>query len=703
MTKTLRSPRRTTLARLRWIACSTLALGAASLHAETQRFTVIDHGEDVGHVIAEVDGNRIAIDHDVKSNGRGPTMREAIVVGSDGLPERWTLKGTSTFGNAVDESFVREGSTLRWNDGTGKGALTAKAPTLYVAQEGSAFSLGLYARALLADDDHALAAAPGGVLSLEEEAPVTLEGTQYRAFLVKGIGMTPDAVLLDDAGSLIASYSPSRVTLREDLAGHAAQLSDIAAQRSAERFAHIQDKVAHHYEAPIRIRDIRVFDPASGTLGEPVSLLVFGERIAAIEPLDSPATPGEVLVEGKGRTVIPGLHDMHAHVSLQSALLYIASGVTSVRDMGNDNAFLIDLTDRIEAGEVAGPRIVRNGFLEGRSPYSSRNGFIAGSEAEALDAVRWYGARGYFQIKIYNSLDPAWVPAVAAETKRLGMGLTGHIPAFTNADKMIAAGYDEITHINQLMLGWVLDPEEDTRTPLRLTAMRRTAGLDLSTPRVNRTLDAMERGKIALDPTAVTLELLMKSRDGIVSPAVAGYFDHLPVGVQRRRRQGIAPIKSPADAAAYDGSFETIKQLLRELDQRGVTLLPGTDDATGLSLHRELQIYAEAGIPAAKVLSIGTLGADRYMHRDQSYGSVEKGKFADFVLLDGNPLEDMSALDRMAMVVRGGTVYFPSEIWSEVGVSPFADAPEITVPAAEAKPVALHAGDGAETHEDFAF
>ncbi|HUD31324.1 MAG TPA: amidohydrolase family protein [Novosphingobium sp.] len=690
-------------AALRWLACSAIALSAGALHAEAERFAVIDNGENVGHVYADVEGDKVSIDHDVKSNGRGPTMHETIVLGAGGLPTSWTLKGTSTFGNAVDEQFTASGKRLSWVDTTGKGAMQAKAPTLYVAQEGSAFSLGIYARALLADADHTLPAAPGGTLSLEEESPVILGGTRYSAFLVKGIGLTPSAILLDDKGRLIASYSPTSATVREDLASFAGELAKIAATRSAERFAAIQKKVAHNYDVPLRIRNVRVFDPASGKLGVPVSVVVFGDRIASVEPLDSPASPGEATVEGAGRVVIPGLHDMHAHVSLQSALLYIASGVTSVRDMGNENEFLIDLTHRIDAGEVAGPRIVRNGFLEGRSPYSSRNGFIADSEAAALDAVRWYGARGYWQVKIYNSFNPAWVPAVVRQAKALGMGVTGHIPAFTNADAMIAAGYDEVTHINQLMLGWVLDPKEDTRTPLRLTAMRRTAGMDIASPRVASTLDTMQEKHIALDPTAVTLELLMMSRDGKVSPAVAGYFDHLPVGVQRNRRQGIAPIRTPEDAAGYDGAFVTIKALLADMHRRGITLLPGTDDATGLSVHRELQIYAEAGIPAADVLKIGTLGPEQYMHRDQSYGSVEKGKYADFVLLDGNPLEDMSALHRMAMVVKGGTVYFPSEIWSEVGVKPFAEAPKVVAPKPEARPVALTNGAGAEAHEDFAF
>jgi len=108
-----------------------------------------------------------------------------------------------------------------------------------------------------------------------------------------------------------------------------------------------------------------------------------------------------------------------------------------------------------------------------------------------------------------------------------------------------------------------------------------------------------------------------------------------------------------------------------------VRILPGTDDGTGLSVHRELQIYGDAGIAPAEVLRLGTLAPEVYMGRDEDLGSVERGKYADFLLLPGNPLEDLRELDRIAMVVKGGTIYFPSEIYTAFGVKPFAEAPVI--------------------------
>src|SRR5262249_27724065 len=178
--------------------------------------------------------------------------------------------------------------------------------------------------------------------------------------------------------------------------------------------------------------------------------------------------------------LVPGLHDMHYHSSISGDLLYIAAGVTSVRDMGNNNAALHDMMQQIAAGQLAGPRTIPDGFLEGRSPYAARVGIVADTLPQALDAVRWYSDHAYFEIKIYNSIHPDWVKPIADEAHRLGMNVTGHVPAFVTPDQAIEDGYNTIAHINQLMLGWLLRPGEDTRTPLRLTGMERAADLSLT-------------------------------------------------------------------------------------------------------------------------------------------------------------------------------------------------------------------------------
>ncbi|MEG3152465.1 amidohydrolase family protein [Sphingomonas sp. ZT3P38] len=670
-----------TLLRSALFASTLLAgLAASPAMAQHERLVVIANGEKVGFVDADRQGDRVTIDYDVKNNGRGPTMRETMELGADGLPVRWEMDGTATFGGAVHERFVREGKIARWTDSMGPRQAPAPGTALYIGQNASPWALGLYAGALLKQADSSLDALPGGRLSIEKLGPATIGAAGYQAYAISGIEMAPELILLDGEGRLFAVLGTGGATVREGHEGDVPALIALATELTAKRYAALQQRFAHRIDAPVRIRNVRIFQPETGTLSAPMAVVFADGRITGVQPLDAPASPGEAQIDGGGGTLLPGLHDMHAHVGLQSALLYLAAGVTSVRDMGNDNDFLHGLVRKIEAGEVAGPRIVANGFLEGRSPFSARNGIVADSEAAAVDAVRWYAARGYWQVKIYNSMNPAWVPAIAREAHRLGMGVTGHVPAFTNADALIADGYDEVTHINQLMLGWVLDPTEDTRTPLRLTAMRRTASLDLASAPVQKTIDAMVARHVAHDPTAVTLELLMLSRDGAPSPAVASYIDHLPIGLQRRRRQAIAPIAGPADDKAYQGAFTKVKQLLKMLHDRGIVLLPGTDDESGLSVHRELEIYGEAGIPAAEVLRMGTLGPEQYMGRDQELGSIARGKRADFLLLPGNPLTDLHELHRIAMVVKDGTIYFPSEIYPAFGVKPFAVAPAIRLP-----------------------
>ncbi|WBO20769.1 amidohydrolase family protein [Sphingomonas abietis] len=675
------------LIRTAWTASTLLAglSGPAFAQSHQERLSVVANGEKVGFVDAIQTGNHVAIHYDVKNNGRGPTMDEAIDLGPDGLPVAWKLDGKATFGGDVHESFARTGTTARWSDSMGPREVPASRASLYIGQAASPWALGLYARALLKAPDGTLTTLPGGTLHIEKLGPASIGKGHYQAYAISGIDLAPAMILLDSQGALFAVLDTGGATVREGHEADVPALAELATRLTAERYATLQKRFAHNIDAPVRIRNVRVFDPIAGQLGDPVSVVFANGRISGIQPLDAPASPGEALIDGQGGTLMAGLHDMHAHVSLESAMLYIAAGVTEVRDMGNDNNFLPDLMHRIATGEVAGPRILPNGFLEGRSPYSARLGIVVDSQDKALDAVRWYAARGYWQIKIYNSMNPAWVPAIAKEAHALGMTVTGHIPAFTNADAMIGAGYDEVTHINQLMLGWVLDPQEDTRTPLRLTAMKRTATLDLQSPRVQKTIDMMVAGKIAHDPTAVTLELLMLSRDGKPSPSVAEYIDHLPIGLQRRRRQAIAPIASPADDAGYLGGFEKVKETLKLLHDRGIRLMPGTDDQTGISVHRELEIYHEAGIPIPEVLRMDTLAPEQYMGRDQELGSIERGKIADFILLPGDPTKNLSELHRIAMVVKDGTIYFPSEIYPAFGVTPFADAPKVTLPPAAPK------------------
>ena len=655
---------------------------AAPASAEMQRYSVVLAGKNIGHLNADVQGDQVGIDFDYKNNGRGPTMKESIRLDANGLPTAWDISGATTFGSKVEEHFAKKGGKATWTDSTGKGSAATKERAIYVAQSGSPWSTGLYARAIMKAGGATLPALPGGTLKLNKGETLTVSGQggqlQVTRYDLGGIETSPDTILLDANGDMFASVSPRQVIVRAGYEGEAERLKSLAAQWSTDRFVDIQKKVAHRYDGPVRIRNVRIFDPKTQALTQPVSVLVSGNKIAAVEPLDEPATKGEITVDGAGGTLVAGMYEMHAHTGQEGALLNLIAGITTMRDMGNDYEVLDTLIQRIEKGVIAGPRIVRAGFIEGKSPYSSNNGILVNSEQEAVDAARWYAAHDFWAIKSYNSMNPAWIPAMVKEAHRLGLKVVGHVPAFATADQMIKAGFDEMTHINQFMLGWVIQPTEDTRTLFRLTALKRLPGLDLNSDKVQHTINLMVERHIPIDVTLGIHENLLTNRDGKVPFGAVDYFSHMPIGTQRSLKQAWIDTSAPGDDAAYRGAYDKIVQTIRMLNDKGVMIVPGTDTGGSFTYHRELELYQTVGMTAPQILKRATWDMAHYLSQDQQLGSIEKGKLADFFLVPGDPTKDLKAIKSIAMVVKDGTFYFPAEVYPEFGIEPFAPAPTLT-------------------------
>jgi imidazolonepropionase-like amidohydrolase len=234
------------------------------------------------------------------------------------------------------------------------------------------------------------------------------------------------------------------------------------------------------------------------------------------------------------------------------------------------------------------------------------------------------------------------------------------------------------------MLSWVLAPDEDTRTLLRLTALKRLANYDLSSPPAQKTLNLMAARKTAHDPTLTILEALMTNRNGAVPAGAVDWFDQMPPGTQRDLKQALADVSAPGDDEAYRGAFASTMAVMRELHRRGVMILPGTDYGGGLWLHRELELLEQAGLSRGEVLARATLDMARYLGRDAQSGSIEPGKLADVFLVPGNPLDELKATKRIAMIVKDGAVYFPAEIYPKFGIRPLVPRPAVTVPRGSA-------------------
>ncbi len=651
---------------------------------EADRFMVLVGGTPIG--AADITRTRDGFDiaYEYRNNGRGPTFNESIALNDDGYPVSWEITGNTTFGNEVNEVFSWSGDSATWRDATGEGSAELTEPAYYVPQNSSPYQLAIAARLLLADDDQAIAALPGGELRLTEMEEITLgEGEDARtitAWALSGTSTSPTYFLMDGA-AFFGVISPGFAVLAEGEEEHDGMLRARAAEYGARRYEDIQTRTANQYDGPVAVRNVHVFDPARERRTQPITVVFNGDRITALLGVNAELPEGTTVIEGEGGTLVPGLFEMHAHLGESAAALGIAAGITSVRDMGNNNDVLDGLIANIESGRVAGPRVFRSGFIEGRSPFNSNNGILVGSEEEAVEAVRTYAERGGFhQIKVYNSMDPDWIPAVIAEAREQGLRVTGHVPAFTDADAMIAAGYDELTHINQLMLGWVLDEGEDTRTLLRLTALKRLPELDLESEAVQSTIQAMVDAEIAIDPTFAIHEALLLSRNGELSPGAVDYIDNMPANSQRQARSAWAAIESEEDDIAYRGAFEQITAALAELRERGIYMVPGTDLGGSFAYHRELELYQTIGMEPAEILAWASQGMADYLGAGDELGSVTPGKYADFFLVPGDPTTDFKDIKTISMVVADGVVYFPSDIYPEFGIRPFVDAPEVIEP-----------------------
>jgi imidazolonepropionase-like amidohydrolase len=379
---------------------------------------------------------------------------------------------------------------------------------------------------------------------------------------------------------------------------------------------------------------------------------------------------------------------MHAHLGPGDLLLNLAAGVTAVRDVGNSHEDLADMRGRIERGELLGPHISANGFIEGKSPFSSQADFVPDTLDEALAAIDWYAAHGYRQLKLYNSIRPEWVRPMVAHARARGLRTGGHVPAFMTARQAVEAGYDELHHINQVTLNFLVSKTDDTRTLLRFNLVGdKAADLQLNDRRTRDFIALLKKKGTVVDPTMVAFEGQYTQRQGQPNPSYAMVAAHLPAVMQR----GLLVAETDMDdakARRWGASWRVMMALLRRMHAAGIPLVAGTDATPGFALHRELELYVQAGIPAAQALKIATWNGAKYSDRLHDAGSIERGKHAELLLVDGDPLADIRALRRVALVFQhhaGQTrALAPAALHQAMGILPFVPAAGIVRTASPA-------------------
>src|SRR5688572_8938861 len=537
--------------------------------AETLRYVaLVDNGKQAGHQIVTTGDDGITrVDYIFKDNGRGPELKEEFKLAPDGTFTSYRVTGSTTFGAPVDESFGRDGNRAWWKSTSDKGEQTVDGTALYSPLGGTPAGFSVAFAALAKRPDGKLPLIPSGTLSTRKvaEAEVTngKETRKVQLLALTGIGLVPTFAWATEAEPskgeqprLFAFIYPGFVQLIEDgWQSNANALEARQKQAETETLVAFQKRLAHPLPGSTLIRNARVFDSENARLGPASDVLVRDGRIVSVGATGSGKAGADHIVDAGGRVLLPGLFDMHGHVGRWDGGLNLATGVTTVRDMGNDNATLQQIIAEEKAGTLLSTRIVPAGFLEGESPMSARNGFVIKNLDEAKKAVDWYAEHGYPQIKVYNSFPKDILRDTAAYAHQKGLRVSGHVPAFMRAQDVVEQGYDEIQHINQVLLNFLVDDKTDTRTLQRFyLPAEKVAGLDFDSKPVQDYIALLAKKQIVIDPTLSTFEFL-RQRGGEMPESYAPVASHMPPDIQRGLLVGQMKIPDDATAALYTKSY----------------------------------------------------------------------------------------------------------------------------------------------------
>lgn len=660
----------------RWVrgGVAALALAAASA-AGAADYVVLTSGEPSGAMtVDERDGGR-DVSFRFNDRGRGPDVRSRMTVGADGTPTSLTVDGVDYYKLAVAERFERRGATASWKAANDAG--TSRAQAFYLPGERTPEHLAVLTRALLKAPNQALPLLPAGTARLAKltEREVSLDGKKVPATLyaISGLGYSPSLVWLDPQGELLLEGDDWFTTLRKGLEPERKALLALQRDTLAAATKAAAPKLMKKPAGPVAITNVSLFDAKSRTMQRGMTVTVEGNRIAMVAPTAAATIPaGAAVIDGSGKTLLPGLWDMHVHINDDAdGLLHLASGITGVRDMGNNPDELALRIRNFDTMALAGPRIVAAGFIDGPGPLAGPLKVLASTPEEMRAHVADYAKRGYKQIKLYSSLDPRLVPVAVEEAHKHGMRLSGHIPAGMTMRQAVEAGYDEVQHLNFSALNFMgHEINAKTNGITRITAIAEHAHeIDPKSPEVAAFVELLKDRKVVVDPTFSLYENHLLGRPGTPNPTLAPVIDRLPP-VVRRGSFGAGLARSDAEVTRNARSYRTMQGLLKALHDGGVTIVPGTDAMPGFTLLRELELYEQAGIPRTDILYLATQGAAQVAGRGAELGSVEPGKLADLLLVDGAPDARMADIRKAALVIKDGVLFDPKALYAELGVAP---------------------------------
>ncbi|HEX9929763.1 MAG TPA: amidohydrolase family protein [Pyrinomonadaceae bacterium] len=390
------------------------------------------------------------------------------------------------------------------------------------------------------------------------------------------------------------------------------------------------------------------------------TVLIENGRIAGVGKRSEVRLPkGIKIIDGSGKTLLPGLFDTHAHATQAEWFpASLAAGITTMRDAANELEFIVPVRDAIKNDRIKiAPGLLLAGYID--SGENALGKMRAETPDEARVLVQKYKQHGFEQIKIYQSLKLELVKIVTDEAHKNGMTVTGHVPSKMNIYGAVENGFDQINHVNftfRAMLPKDFKPTPGTQPKIEPESEAAQSGLKF-----------LKDNKTIVEPTLARSELNLNVR--------GKSFSEKEPGLSKAPFEFSSLIDSMGVPAEIEEraklSFALSLRVTKALQQAGIPLTVGTDLVVpGHSQYREIELLVQAGLSPIEAIKAATIVPAQTLNLDKKLGTIEVGKLADLILVDGNPHDRISEIRNVKFVVKNGKMYDTATLWQSVGFRP---------------------------------
>jgi imidazolonepropionase-like amidohydrolase len=632
-------------------------------------------GEETYQIIN--DGNSLTAKIEFKFTDRGTpvpltaTFRSA----SDLTPQSFEVKGKNSRSTEIDEAVEVQPEKLRVRDRDKWTEAPRPARFFTIAGYAPTTMQMLMVRYWATHESPAqLTVVPNGQVKIEPRGhdSIRIDGREqtFDRFTVEGLIWGRETLWFDQSRNLIAAVTTDAEfdhfeAIHDGYESGLGAFVGLAGADNMAALAEISKGISGSRAQKIAIVGGTLIDGTGRAAVSDSVVIVENGKITAAGPESSVELPtGIQKIDARGKTILPGLWDMHAHFEqVEWGPIYLATGATTVRDVGNEFEFITAVRDAVASGHGLGPRLLLAGIVDGTGPLALGVNRVDTPEQAKMWTDKYHDA-GFQQMKIYSSVKLEELKDIATEAHRLGMTVTGHVPEGLDAYQVIEAGQDQINHIPYVADIMMSPVPENARRQERAKAR---SEIDLNSVESKKAIGFLVDHHTVVDPTLALMEFFTASTV------------KTPVGIE----PGVAKVAPELAAILGDASpptpyadlqekvFKKEVEIVGALHKAGVPIVAGTDQTVpGYSLYREIELYVEAGFTPMEAIQAATIVPARVMGVAKELGTVEGGKRADLIIVDGNPLESIHNIRKVEFVITNGTMYNCGELWRSVGFKP---------------------------------